>query len=121
MPKSTLKQVIENAIYFGGRENLTNIFQTIANSPTKVRPGALPVNIIISASTNIDVDRVIPLIEQLKNANAKLFVVVLDVNGKSSKFVNILERYTIPLINVKHWDLLDHNIYTIRNYLSTVL
>ena len=117
---TTINSVIDNSIYFGGPENVTNAFDRIAHSGVKVRVGSFPVSILISASSEInDEKEIAPQLEYLKGINRRMLVVLINVD-QNSTFTKILSRYSIASIDVRHWDSLFMHASKVINFLNTI-
>ena len=116
----TIDSIVDNSIYFGGPENVTNAFNRIAHSGAKVRVGSFPVSILISASSEInDEKEIAPQLEFLKGINRRMLVVSINVD-KNSTFTKILSRYSIEWIDVRHWDSLYMHAYKVIDFLNTI-
>ena len=116
----TIDSIVDNSIYFGGPENVTNAFNRIAHSGAKVRVGSFPVSILISASSEInDEKEIAPQLEYLKGINRRMLVVLINVD-QNSTFTKILSRYSIASIDVRHWDSLFMHAYKVIDFLNTI-
>ena len=120
--QSNTNLFVDNAIYFGGPQNATNAFNRIHYGLYQVRTNALPVNILFITPTNANVDELVPQLEQLKSTLSRILVISINSNNeKSTELIEILNRYSIPIVNVRHWDTLHNHLYDVIKYLKTVV
>ena len=120
--KSVANTAIDQSIYFGGRENLTNSFKRILyGSQHKIRGNVLPINILISASTLVKVDDLIPILDILKMANSRICLVSIDPDEKSQILQILTKYYPFSVIKIDHWDHLYRNVPKVLKYLLNVV
>ena len=112
---------VDKAIYFGGSQNATNALNRIHYGLHQVRTQVLPVNILFITPTDANVDQLAPQLEQLKSTLSRILVISINSSGKSTELIEILNRYSIPIVNVRHWDTLRNHLYDVIKYLQTVV
>ena len=109
--------LIDETIYFGGPENITNALSRILYGTKKVRKDALPVNILISASTMLPGSELVSVLERLIDTNCRLLMIFIDVEN-NAKLSSFLANFAI--VNVTNWDSLYKAIPDVVNYLFNV-
>ena len=72
VPQTIANTLIDETIYFGGLENITNALSRMLYGTKKVRKDALPVNILISASTMVPGSEIVSVLEKLIDTNCRM-------------------------------------------------
>ena len=114
-----INQTVDNLIYFGGLENLTNAFNRISLGFGRVRSNALPVNVLITASHEPATFQMAQVLEILRKTNCRILVVAINLK-ESSNFAQILSQFQVSIVNVRHWDSLLRHSYQVINYLNFI-
>ena len=114
-----INQTVDNLIYFGGSENLTNAFNRISLGFGRVRSNALPVNVLITASHEPATFQMAQVLEILRKTNCRILVVAINLK-ESSNFAQILSQFQVSIVNVRHWDSLLRHSYQVINYLNFI-
>ena len=119
---SIVNDLIDNAIYFGGHENLTNAFHRMLHGGNRIRENSLPVSILVSASSNMNTKELMPILEKLEASNRRICLILINVD-ENSKFSQILTNFynSFPIIRVTHWDQLNKHIVKVMKYLLQVV
>ena len=114
-----INQTVDNLIYFGGSENLTNAFNRISLGFGRVRSKALPVNVLVTASHEPVTFQLAQVFEILRKAKCRLLVVAVNLKEKN-KFASFLSQLQVSIVNVRHWDSLLRHSYQVIDYLNSI-